>query len=57
MRHMVEEGEFDSAFEAMEGLVNEFVKLSKVDEAKKVVEKMKKRLRGGAVDSRGEGQD
>lgn len=65
---MVDEGEFESAlemcneiikrkwvptFEAMEGLVNGFVKMSKVDEAKKVVAKMKTRLRGVAVDSWG----
>lgn len=66
MRHLVDEGEFDTAlemckeiirrkwvppFEAMEGLVNGLVKMSKVEEAKEVVEKMKKRLRGNAVDS------
>ncbi|KAM7490003.1 hypothetical protein LguiA_032924 [Lonicera macranthoides] len=68
MRHMVEEGEFDAAlemckeilrrkwippFEAMGGLVNGLVKISKAEEAKEVVEVMKKRLRGTAVDSWG----
>ncbi|KAA8532289.1 hypothetical protein F0562_032322 [Nyssa sinensis] len=69
LRHMVEEGEFDSAldmckeiikrkwvppFEAMQGLVTGLVERSKVEEAKEVVEKMKNRLRGTAVDSWGE---
>ncbi|KAH7862202.1 hypothetical protein Vadar_001381 [Vaccinium darrowii] len=40
-------------FAAMEGLVNGFVKMPKVHEAKKVVVKMKTRLRGVAVDSWG----
>ncbi|PSS14169.1 Pentatricopeptide repeat-containing protein [Actinidia chinensis var. chinensis] len=68
MRHMVEEGEFDSAlemckeimrrkwvppFEVMEGLVNGLVKMSKSGDAKEVVEKMKTRLKGSAVDSWG----
>lgn len=68
MRQMVEEGEFGLAlemckeilrrkwippFEAMEGLVNGLVKMSKIEEAKEVVEEMKSRLRGTAVDSWG----
>ncbi|KAK2978696.1 hypothetical protein RJ640_009907 [Escallonia rubra] len=68
MKHMVEEGEFDKAlemckeiirrkwvppFEAMEGLVKGLAKLSKADEAKEVVQLMKKRLRGTAVDAWG----
>ncbi|XP_077231228.1 pentatricopeptide repeat-containing protein At1g11630, mitochondrial-like [Tasmannia lanceolata] len=66
IRHLVEKGEFDSAldmckesirrkwvppFASMEGLVNGLVMGSKVDEAKDIVEKMKKKLRGSAVDS------
>ncbi|KAF5747415.1 pentatricopeptide repeat-containing protein [Tripterygium wilfordii] len=66
MRSMVKEGEFDSAldvckeiikrkwippFEAMEGLVNGLVKMSRSAEAKEIIEKMKKRLRGTAVES------
>lgn len=68
MRQMVEEGEFGLAlemckeilsrkwippFEVMEGLVNGLVKISKIEEAKEVVEEMKSRLRGTAVDSWG----
>ncbi|GMG98892.1 hypothetical protein Nepgr_000732 [Nepenthes gracilis] len=68
LRHMVEEGEFDSAleickkilkrkwvppFEAMEGLIKGLVNISKSEEAKEMVDKMKKRLRGPAVDSWG----
>ncbi|KAK9274431.1 hypothetical protein L1049_021678 [Liquidambar formosana] len=68
IRHMVEEGEFDSAlemceeiirrkwvppFEAMEALVKGLIKMSKAKEAKEVVAKMKKRLKGPAVDSWG----
>ncbi|XP_077231506.1 pentatricopeptide repeat-containing protein At1g11630, mitochondrial-like [Tasmannia lanceolata] len=66
IRHLVEKGEFDLAldmckesirrkwvppFASMEGLVNGLVMGSKVDEAKDIVEKMKKKLRGSAVDS------
>ena len=65
-QHMVKEGEFDSAlnmckeiirrkwvppFEAMDGLVKGLVEISKVEAAKEVVEKMKKRLKGNAADS------
>ncbi len=68
IRNAVREGEFDLAlemckeiikrrwippFEAMEGLVNGLAKMSRVEEAKEVVEKMKKRLKGPAVDSWG----
>ncbi|GAB2275234.1 hypothetical protein Dimus_009994 [Dionaea muscipula] len=68
LRHMVEEGEFDSGlevckqiltrkwvppFEAMESLVKGLVNLSKLEEAKEMVEKMKTRLKGPAVDSWG----
>lgn len=68
IRNAVKEGEFDLAlemcketirrrwippFEAMEGLVNGLVKMSRVEEAKEIVEKMKKRLKGPAVDSWG----
>lgn len=68
IRSMVKEGEFDLAletcreiikrrwvppFEAMEVLVRGLVAMSKVEEAKEVVEKMKKRLKGPAVDSWG----
>ncbi|KGN59539.1 pentatricopeptide repeat-containing protein At1g61870, mitochondrial [Cucumis sativus] len=66
IRSMVKEGEFEMAletcretikrrwvppFEAMEALVRGLVAMSKVEEAKEVVEKMKKRLKGPAVDS------
>uniref|UniRef100_A0A5B7A503 Pentatricopeptide repeat-containing protein n=2 Tax=Davidia involucrata TaxID=16924 RepID=A0A5B7A503_DAVIN len=66
LRHMVEEGEFESAlemckeiirrkwvppFEAMRGLVTGLIERSKAEEAKEVVDKMKKRLRGPALDS------
>lgn len=66
MRGMVEEGEFDSGletcreilkrnwippFEAMKGLINGLVQMSKVEAAKEVVEDMKKKLRGSAADS------
>ncbi|KAK6931842.1 Pentatricopeptide repeat [Dillenia turbinata] len=66
VRHMVEEGEFDAAseicreiikrkwvppFETMKSLVNGLVENSKVKEAKEIVEKMKRRLKGNAVDS------
>lgn len=66
IRSMVKEGEFDLAldtcrqmlkrrwvppFETMEALVRGLVAMSKVEEAKEVVEKMKKRLKGPAVDS------
>ncbi|CAK9322689.1 unnamed protein product [Citrullus colocynthis] len=68
LRSMVKEGEFDLAletcreiikrrwvppFEAMEVLVRGLVDMSRVEEAKEVVEKMKKRLKGPAVDSWG----
>ncbi|OMO72382.1 hypothetical protein COLO4_27643 [Corchorus olitorius] len=68
IRSMVKEGEFDSAlemsteiikrkwvppFEAMEGLVKGLVERSRSEEAKQVVEKMKKRLKGEALDSWG----
>ncbi|GAB4842827.1 hypothetical protein Ancab_012804 [Ancistrocladus abbreviatus] len=68
LRHMVEEGEIDSAlemckqilkrkwmppFEAMEGLIKGLVNMSKTKDAKEMVEKMKKRLRGPALDSWG----
>ncbi|KAM3753491.1 hypothetical protein ACB098_03G098100 [Castanea mollissima] len=68
IRNAVKEGEFDLAlemcketirrrwippFEAMEGLVNGLVKMSRMEEAKEIVEKMKKRLKGSAVDSWG----
>ncbi|XP_056692218.1 pentatricopeptide repeat-containing protein At1g61870, mitochondrial [Spinacia oleracea] len=67
-RHLVQQGEFLSAldtckvilkkkwvppFEAMEGLVKGLVEISKKKEACKVVKKMKKRLRGPALDSWG----
>lgn len=38
-------------FEAMDGLVKGLVEMSKVEAAKEVVEKMKKRLKGNAADS------
>lgn len=62
--YVVKEGEFEYALElcresitrnwvppfaSMEGLVKGLVNLSKVDEAKKIVELMKKRLRGSAT--------
>lgn len=68
IRNAVKEGEFDLAlemcketirrrwippFEAMKGLVNGLVKMSRGEEAKEIVEKMKKRLKGPAVDSWG----
>ncbi|EOY01389.1 hypothetical protein QUC31_013815 [Theobroma cacao] len=68
LRSMVKEGEFDSAlemsmesikrkwvppFEAMEGLVKGLVERSRSEEAKQVVEKMKKRLKGDALESWG----
>ncbi|XP_022983790.1 pentatricopeptide repeat-containing protein At1g61870, mitochondrial-like isoform X2 [Cucurbita maxima] len=63
IRSMVKEGEFTCReiikrrwvppFEAMEGLVRGLVGISKVEEAKEVVEKMKKMLKGPAVDSWG----
>ncbi|KAG7017691.1 Pentatricopeptide repeat-containing protein, mitochondrial, partial [Cucurbita argyrosperma subsp. argyrosperma] len=63
IRSMVKEGEFTCReiikrrwvpqFEAMEGLVRGLVGMSKVEEAKEVVEKMKKMLKGPAVDSWG----
>ncbi|XP_022776586.1 pentatricopeptide repeat-containing protein At1g61870, mitochondrial-like [Durio zibethinus] len=68
IRSMVREGEFDSAlemsmeiikrkwvppFEAMEGLVKGLVERSRSEEAKRVVEKMKKRLKGDALESWG----
>ncbi|XP_022934713.1 pentatricopeptide repeat-containing protein At1g61870, mitochondrial-like [Cucurbita moschata] len=68
IRSMVKEGEFDLAletcreiikrrwvppFEAMEGLVRGLVCISKVEEAKEVVEKTKKMLKGPAMDSWG----
>ncbi|XVF03030.1 hypothetical protein REPUB_Repub04eG0225400 [Reevesia pubescens] len=66
IRSMVKEGELDSAlemsmeilkrkwvppFEAMEGLVKGLVERSRSEEAKQVVEKMKKRLKGDALES------
>lgn len=68
IRSMVKEGEFDLGletcreiinrrwvppFEAMEGLVRGLVDKSRVEEAKEVVENMKKKLKGPAVDSWG----
>ncbi|KAG6580947.1 Pentatricopeptide repeat-containing protein, mitochondrial, partial [Cucurbita argyrosperma subsp. sororia] len=63
IQSMVKEGEFTCReiikrrwvppFEAMEGLVRGLVGISKVEEAKEVVEKMKKMLKGPAVDSWG----
>ncbi|XWS69499.1 hypothetical protein CRYUN_Cryun04dG0184300 [Craigia yunnanensis] len=68
IRSMVNEGELDSAlemsreiikrkwvppFEAMEGLVKGLVETSRSEEAKQVVEKMKKRLKGDALESWG----
>ncbi|GKV39263.1 hypothetical protein SLEP1_g47067 [Rubroshorea leprosula] len=68
IRSMVKEGEFEQAleickeiikrrwippFEAVEGLVKGLAEMSKVEEAKDVVEKMKKRLKGEALDSWG----
>lgn len=65
-QHMVKEGEFDSAldmckeilrrkwvlpFEAMGGLVKGLVEMSKVEAAKLVVKKLRKRLKGNAADS------
>ncbi|XP_022727013.1 pentatricopeptide repeat-containing protein At1g61870, mitochondrial-like [Durio zibethinus] len=41
-------------FEAMEGLVKGLVERSRSEEAKQVVEKMKKRLKGDALESWGE---
>ncbi|PIA26656.1 hypothetical protein AQUCO_09100070v1 [Aquilegia coerulea] len=64
--HLVQEGEFESAldmckaslekkwvppFSSMKGLVNGLVKHSKVNEAKEIVENMKKYLRGSAPDN------
>ncbi|KAL5993484.1 hypothetical protein ACLOJK_014409 [Asimina triloba] len=66
VRYLVEKGEFDAAlemckeslkrkwsptFDVMVSLVNGLVKMSKVDEAKGIVENMKKMLTGQAVDS------
>ncbi|KAJ4959691.1 hypothetical protein NE237_019601 [Protea cynaroides] len=66
IHHLVGEGQYEEAlkfckesirrkwippFVTMEGLVNGLVSLSMVDNAKWIVKKMKKRLRGGAVDS------
>lgn len=66
MRGAVKEGEFDLAlemckeimrrkwvppFEAMEGLVNGLLKMSRMEEAKEVIEKMKRKLTGNAVES------
>ncbi|KAG4110053.1 hypothetical protein ERO13_D13G025600v2 [Gossypium hirsutum] len=68
IRSMVNEGELDMAlemskeiikrkwvppFEAMEGLVKGLVERSRSEEAKQVVEKMKKRLKGDALESWG----
>lgn len=66
IRNLVEKGEFELAldlckeslrrkwvppFESMVGLVKGLVKISKVDEAKDIVENMKKKLTGRAVGS------
>ncbi|KVI05243.1 pentatricopeptide repeat-containing protein At1g61870, mitochondrial-like [Cynara cardunculus var. scolymus] len=68
MKHMVEEGEFDGGleickdiiqkkwvppFKATGLLVDGLVKDSKADEAKEIVEKVKRQLRGSAVESWG----
>lgn len=68
VRSMVKEGEFDSAletcreiikrrwvppFEAIDGLFRGLVNMSRVEEAKEVVEKMKKKLKGSALESWG----
>ncbi|XP_030551084.1 pentatricopeptide repeat-containing protein At1g61870, mitochondrial-like [Rhodamnia argentea] len=68
LRSMVREGEFDSGlemcreiikrrwvppFEAVRGLVDGLLKMSKGEEAKDVVEKMKGRLKGNSLESWG----
>ncbi|KAF7852134.1 hypothetical protein BT93_L0527 [Corymbia citriodora subsp. variegata] len=68
LRGMVREGEFDSGletckeivrrgwvppFEAMQGLVDGLLKMSKGEEAKDIVEKMKRRLKGKSLESWG----